>query len=169
EVLVAGISKAIVIGNLGRDPEVRYTPNGTMNVQFTVAASRRYRDQSGQQQEATNWFRVTAWGKLAETLVSLTESGALVKGKQVFVEGRLDAREYTDQNGQTRTSLDVNATEIQLLGSRGDFEGGGGGFGDESSFSRSAPQSGGSRSGRQPRQQQDNDDIGGDSIDDVPF
>jgi single-strand DNA-binding protein len=126
---MAGISKVILIGNLGRDPETRYTPSGTMNVQFSMAVSRRYNDQSGQQQESTTWFRVTGWGRLAETMDRLTQSGALVKGKQVYVEGRLEAREYQDQAGQTRTSLDVSATELQLLGSRADSEMGGGGFG----------------------------------------
>ena len=126
---MAGISKVILIGNLGRDPETRYTPSGAMNVQFTMAVSRRFRDNSGQEQERTNWFRVTAWAKLAETLDNLTQQGYLAKGKQVYVEGRLEAREYTDQNGATRTSLDVNATEFQLLGQRGDGEGGFGGGG----------------------------------------
>ena len=128
---MAGVSKVILVGNLGRDPETRYTPNGTMNVQFTMAVNRPFRDQAGQQQDRTTWFRVTAWGKLAETMDSLTQNGYLTKGKQVFVEGRLEAREYQDQQGQTRTSLDVNANEIQLLGSRADSEmgefGGGGG------------------------------------------
>jgi single-strand DNA-binding protein len=126
---MAGISKVILIGNLGRDPETRYTPSGTMNVQFTMAVSRRFRDNAGQDQERTNWFRVTAWAKLAETLDNLTQQGYLAKGKQVYVEGRLEAREYTDQNGATRTSLDVNATEFQLLGQRGDSDGGFGGGG----------------------------------------
>jgi len=126
---MAGISKVILIGNLGRDPETRYTPSGAMNVQFTMAVSRRFRDNSGQDQERTNWFRVTAWAKLAETLDNLTQQGYLAKGKQVYVEGRLEAREYTDQNGATRTSLDVSATEFQLLGQRGDTEAGFGGGG----------------------------------------
>src|SRR5918999_100153 len=121
---MAGIAKVIVVGNLGRDPETRYTPNGTMNVQFSLATNRRFRDQSGQDQERTTWFRVTAWGKLAETLDSLTQQGYLAKGRQVFVEGRLESREYTDQNGQTRTSLDVNANEVLMLGSRADAEAG---------------------------------------------
>jgi single-strand DNA-binding protein len=121
---MAGISKVILVGNLGRDPETRYTPNGTMNVQFTMAVSRRFRDQSGQDQDRTTWFRVTAWGKLAETVDRLSQNGYLGKGKQVYVEGRLESREYQDQQGQTRFSLDVNATELQLLGSRGDAEGG---------------------------------------------
>jgi single-strand DNA-binding protein len=128
---MAGIAKITLVGNLGRDPETRYTPNGTMNVTFTMAVSRRFTDQSGQQQERTNWYRVTTWGKLAETTDRLAQSGYLAKGKQVYVDGRLEAREYQDQQGQTRTSLDVTANELQLLGSRADSEGGfgGGGYG----------------------------------------
>lgn len=127
---MAGVARITLIGNLGRDPETRYTPNGRMNVQFTMAVSRRYNDQSGQQQERTNWYRVTAWGNLAETADRLAQSGYLAKGKQVYVEGRFEARDYQDQQGQTRTSLDVTANEIQLLGSRADSEAGfGGGYG----------------------------------------
>lgn len=151
---MAGISKVILVGNLGRDPETRYTPNGTMNVQFSLAVSRRFRDSSGQDQDRTTWFRVTCWGRLAETADRLTQSGYLTKGKQVYVEGRLESREYKDQQGETRFSLDVNATELQLLGSRGDAEGGqvggqGGG--------------GGARGGYQ-----DAGDVG-DNYDEVPF
>jgi single-strand DNA-binding protein len=127
---MAGIAKITLVGNLGRDPETRYTPSGKMNVQFTMAVSRRFNDQSGQQQERTNWYRVTAWGGLAESLDRMAQSGYLVKGKQVYVDGRLEAREYQDQQGQTRTSLDVTANELQLLGSRGDSEGGDGGYGN---------------------------------------
>ena len=128
---MASTAKVTVIGNLGGDPETRYTPSGNMNVRFSVATNRRFTDQSGQQQERTSWFRVTAWGKLAETLDRLAQAGALSKGKQVFVEGRLDANEWQDQQGQTRTSLDVFANEVLLLGSRADSEGGfgGGGYG----------------------------------------
>ncbi|MGH2616249.1 MAG: single-stranded DNA-binding protein [Thermomicrobiales bacterium] len=127
---MASTAKVTVVGNLGGDPETRYTPSGTMNVRFSVATNRRFTDQSGQQQERTSWFRVTAWGKLAETLDRLAQSGALSKGKQVFVEGRLDANEWRDQEGQNRTSLDVFANEVLLLGSRADSEGGfGGGYG----------------------------------------
>lgn len=129
---MAGISKVILIGNLGRDPETRYTPSGRLNVQFSMAVNRQFRDQSGAQQDRTTWFRVTGWGNLAESMVKLSEQGYLAKGKQVYVEGRLEAREYTDQNGQQRTSLDVNATELQLLGSRDG--GGGGGFGGDEGY-----------------------------------
>lgn len=152
---MAGISKVILVGNLGRDPETRYTPNGTMNVRFTMAVSRRFRDQSGQDQERTNWFQVTSWGKLAETVDRLSQSGYLAKGRQVYVEGRLEAREYQDQQGQTRTSLDVNASEILLLGGRGDAEGGQfggqGGGGTQRGFQ-------GGEGGQQP-----------DDYEDVPF
>ncbi len=172
---MAGISKVILIGNLGRDPETRYTPSGKLNVQFTMAVSRSFRDQSGQQQERTNWYRVTAWAGLAESLVRLTEQGWLVKGKQVYVEGRLDPREYQDQNGQTKTSLDVSATELQLLGSRadagGDFGGGGGGFGNRGggeSGARPGGDAGGRAAAQGGRDADDFDGPGGD-IDEVPF
>jgi single-strand DNA-binding protein len=151
---MAGISKVILVGNLGRDPETRYTPNGTMNVQFSLAVSRRFRDSSGQDQDRTTWFRVTCWGRLAETADRLTQSGYLTKGKQVYVEGRLESREYKDQQGETRFSLDVNATELQLLGSRGDAEGGQ--FGGQGG-------GGGARGGYQ-----DAGDVG-DNYDEVPF
>lgn len=123
---MAGIAKVILIGNLGRDPETRYTPNGRMNVQFTMAVSRRFNDGSGQQQERTSWYRVTGWGNLAETMDKLAQNGYLAKGKQVYVEGRLELREYQDQQGATRTSLDVTANELLLLGQRGDNEPGSG-------------------------------------------
>src|SRR4051812_40101327 len=122
---MAGIAKVTLIGNLGRDPETRYTPSGTMNVSFTMAVSRRWNDQNGQQQERTTWFRITGWGRLAEIMDQLTQSGSLVKGKQVYVSGSIETHEYQDQQGQTRTSLDVRADEFQLLGTRGDAEAGG--------------------------------------------
>src|SRR5262245_7874527 len=153
---MASVAKVILVGNLGRDPETRYTPNGTMNVQFTMATNRRWTDQAGQQQERTTWFRITAWGRLAETLDSLTQNGYLAKGKQVYVMGNLETHEYQDQQGQTRTSLDVRADEVQLLGTRGDADGGTGGTG------------GFGGGGRGDRQGGDAEDTGGD-IDDVPF
>src|SRR5687767_5902914 len=154
---MAGISKVTIIGNLGRDPETRYTPNGTMNVTFSMAVNRVFRDQAGQQQERTTWFRVTAWGRLAETLDGLTQNGYVTKGKQVYVEGRLEAREYQDPQGQTRTSLDVTANEFQLLGSRADAEGSQSGGGP-----RGQGGQGGQRGG--PDQFEESQ-----SFDDVPF
>lgn len=124
-------AKVILIGNLGRDPEVRYTPSGAMNVNFSIATNRRWRDSSGQDQEKTTWFRVTAWGRLAETMVTLNERGALVKGRQVYVEGRIELNEFTGNDGQQRTSLEVTANEFQLLGNRSDSQGGGYGGGGQ--------------------------------------
>ena len=158
---MAGIAKITLVGNLGRDPETRYTPNGRMNVQFTMAVSRRFNDQSGQQQERTNWYRVTAWGGLAESLDRLAQNGYLAKGKQVYVDGRLEPREYQDQQGQTRMSLDVTANELQLLGSRADGEGGfgGGGFG----AAAGAGAAGGRSQGRADQDEQPG------SIEEVPW
>jgi single-strand DNA-binding protein len=117
---MASVSQAILIGNLGRDPETRFTPSGSMNISFTMATNRRWTDSNGQQQENTTWFRITAWGQLADSLNKLAEQGALVKGRSVFVQGRLEAREYTDRNGVNRTSIEVTANEVRLLGGRGD-------------------------------------------------
>ena len=107
------IAKVTIVGNLTRDCETRYTPTGSMNVTFTVAVnSRRGQD------ETVAYYRVTGWGKLAESLDKLTQLGALIKGKQVFVAGELQPREYQANDGTTRMSLDVNADNVELLGSR---------------------------------------------------
>lgn len=119
------LSKITLIGNLGGDPETRYTPQGTLVVNFSLAVNSRRRDGSGNQVENTNWFRISAFGRLAETMVNLSERGFLTKGKQVYIDGRFEAREWTGQDGATRTSLDVVANELQLLGQRGDADGGG--------------------------------------------
>jgi single-strand DNA-binding protein len=162
---MAGIAKITLVGNLGRDPETRYTPNGKMNVTFTMAVSRRFTDQSGQQQERTNWYRVTAWGGLAETLDRMAQNGYLVKGKQVYVDGRLEAREYQDQQGQTRTSLDVTANELQLLGSRADSDGG---FAGAGAMAGAVGAGAGAAAGRQQNRPAA-DTEGEGSIEDVPW
>lgn len=160
------LAKVTIIGNLGRDPETRYTPSGALNVQFSVAASRRWRDSQGQEQENTTWFRVTAWGRLAETLVNLNERGALVKGRQVYVEGRLESREFTGSDNQVRTSLDVNASEVQLLGNRQDNQGGeGAGRGQQQGGSYGGNYGG----GRQRQQNEFGDEGGPDDLNEVPF
>jgi single-strand DNA-binding protein len=117
-------AKVVIVGNLGRDPETRYTPSGALNVQFTIAASGRRRSGDQQEQENTTWFRVTAWDRLAERLVTMTERGYLNKGRLLYVEGQLEARQYTDNSGQARQSLDVTMTDFQFVGSRQDNQGG---------------------------------------------
>jgi single-strand DNA-binding protein len=118
------LANVTIIGNLGRDPETRYTSGGRMNVSFSIATNRRWTDQNGQQQEKTNWFNVTAWGKQAETLDNLAQQGIVRKGTQLYVSGRIDQREYVGNDGQNRSSMDVTINEFQLLGSRADSPGG---------------------------------------------
>lgn len=112
------LAKVTIVGNMGRDPETRYTPNGRMNVAFSIATNRKWTDGGGNLQENTTWFRITAWGRLAETLDKLTQQGALTKGREVLVIGDLEQREWTGQDGAVKQSLEVNASDVQLLGSR---------------------------------------------------
>jgi single-strand DNA-binding protein len=111
---IASLSKVILVGNLGSDPEMRYTPNGKAVTSFSVATNRRYTTSGGESKEETDWFRVSVWGKQAEQCNQF-----LSKGKQVYVEGRLHARSWEGQDGQTRTSLEVNAERVLFLGRRG--------------------------------------------------
>ena len=108
------MNKLILIGNLGRDPELRYTPTGQMVASFSVATNRRYKTASGEQREETEWFNCQAFGKLAETC-----NQYLTKGQQVYVEGRLTSRTYQTGDGQTRHSNDITVREIQFLGGKG--------------------------------------------------
>jgi single-strand DNA-binding protein len=107
---MASFLKGIAVGYLGRDAELRHTPQGTAVASFSVAANHRRKDKSGEYQEHTTWVNVTVFGSRAETL-----SQHLTKGKLVFVEGRLSLREYQDRDGNTRQSLDLLADDIQML------------------------------------------------------
>jgi single-strand DNA-binding protein len=104
------LNKIIVIGNLGRDPEMRYTPSGQSVTSFSVASSRRYTTTSGEQREETEWFNVNAWGRLAELC-----NQYLTKGQQVYVEGRLRSRSFEGRDGQTRFVNEINLTDVQFL------------------------------------------------------
>jgi single-strand DNA-binding protein len=108
------VNKIIVIGHLGRDPEMRYTPNGQAVTSFSVASSRRYTTTGGEQREETEWFNVSAWGKLGETC-----NQYLTKGQQVYIEGRMSSRTYEGRDGTTRVSLDVFLNDVQFLNGRG--------------------------------------------------
>lgn len=110
------LAKVTLLGNLGRDPETRFTPNGRMNVSFSMAVSRKWIDGGGNQREKTNWFRVTSWGKLAELMDKFTQQGVLCKGRQVLVIGSFDTNEWTAQDGTNKTSLEVTADTVQLVG-----------------------------------------------------
>ena len=152
-------NKIHIIGNLGRDPELRYTPQGTAVCQFSVATNERRRDKSGEQQDITTWFRVSAWGKQAENV-----SRYLTKGRKVYIEGRLHVEEWTDREGKPRQSLEVNASEVQFI----DGPGGGGGVEgipvrSQQSSGGGAPSGGGGGSrgggGRPPADDIEDDEI----------
>lgn len=108
-------NKIILVGNLGRDPELRYTPQGTPVCSFTMATNERRKDKAGEMQDQTTWFRVTLWGRQAETA-----SQYLTKGRPVYVEGRLRVEEWTDRDGRSRYTLEVHATDMQFIGGRGE-------------------------------------------------
>src|SRR6185503_14562147 len=126
-------NRIIIVGNLGRDPELRYTAQGTPVCTFTMATNDRRKDRNGEMTDQTTWFRVTLWNRQAETA-----SQYLHKGKPVYIEGRLRVDEYTDRDGKPRYTLDVTATDMQFIGSRQE-DGGGGNY--ERGASTSAPAS----------------------------
>lgn len=112
-----------LIGNLGRDAELRYTPGGTPVSTLNMATTETWTDKAGQRQEQTEWHRVTVWSKMAESL-----DAYLKKGKQIYVQGRLQTRKWQDKDGNDRWTTEIKADRIQLLGgARSDGEGGGGG------------------------------------------
>ncbi len=108
----------IVVGHLGRDPEMRYLPNGTPVTEFSIATTRRWTNANGEQQEKTTWFRVKAWRKLAETC-----NQYLAKGRLVLVEGEIDASAWSGQDGTPRATLELTARNVKFLGGRGEREG----------------------------------------------
>lgn len=116
---MAGVNKVILVGNLGSDPEVRSTPSGQRVANFRMATSRNWTGQDGQRQEKTEWHSIVAWGKLADICERY-----LTKGKQVYVEGRLETRSWQDKEGQTRYKTEVICEQMQMLGRAGADRGG---------------------------------------------
>lgn len=110
---MASVNKVILVGNLGRDPEVRYLPSGDPVANVTIATSSRYKNKAGEMVEETEWHRVTFFGRLAEIV-----SQYLKKGRSVYVEGRIKTRKYTDKDGQEKYATDIIASELQMLGNR---------------------------------------------------
>jgi len=109
------LNRVLLIGNLGKDPEVRFTPGGRAVARFPIATSEVWQDQEGQRQERTEWHNVVVWGKQAETCGQY-----LSKGRQVFLEGSIRSRQYDDKEGNKRYITEVIAQRVQFLGSRGD-------------------------------------------------
>ena len=136
---MASVNKVIIVGNLGKDPEIRYLPSGSAICNIAVATSRQWKDKtSGERQEETEWHRITFFDRMAEIAGEY-----LKKGKSVYVEGRLKTRKYTDKDGVEKYATDIIATEMQLLGGREGGSGGGGGMGgdDETGSARPAQRS----------------------------
>jgi single-strand DNA-binding protein len=115
-----GINKVIIVGNLGRDPEMRYTPSGSPVTNFSVAVSRKWKSQEGESREETEWFNVECWRQLAEIA-----NQYLAKGRQVYIEGRLKTESWEDKNsGEKKYRTKVIANELQMLGQRGEQDAG---------------------------------------------
>ena len=108
-----GLNKVMIIGNLGKDPEMRYTPSGRPVTTFNVATSRSWNTSDGERRTETEWFNVVAWGGLAEICIQY-----LTKGQQVYIDGRLQSRSWNDSEGNQHTSVEVVANEMIMLGNR---------------------------------------------------
>jgi len=159
---MGSVNKAILIGNLGKDAELRYTSGGTPVASCRIATTERYNDREGNKKEDTQWHDIVIWGKTAEAIHTY-----LVKGKQIFVEGRLQTRKWTDKDGKDRYNTEVRADRVVLLGGGGGASAGGGATGG------ARPASRGSYGGGAPADMGDN---GGDfspvdtpNDDDIPF
>lgn len=169
--MARGINKVILVGNLGNDPEVKYTQGGMAITKVSLATSSVRKDKDGNQQEKTEWHRVTFFGKLGEIAGEY-----LKKGSQVYVEGRITYSELTGDDGQKRYFTDIVADDMQMLGGRGEGGAPGGGAPREGGFQRSGGAggggsygSGGDRQQRAPAQRRDPAPAKPANFDDVPF
>lgn len=164
------LNKVMIIGRLGRDPELRYTQSGTPVCSLNVATDESYQDRDGNKVDRTEWHRVQVWQKAAENCANF-----LVKGSLVFVEGSLQTRKWQDQNGQDRYTTEIKALRVQFLDRKGERPGG-----YEGPSDMDAPQGGGGQGDRQSRpqqakQQSRDEDLGpafpseASGMDDVPF
>jgi single-strand DNA-binding protein len=152
------LNKCMIIGNLGRDPEMRYTPSGQAVTQFTVAVNRNYKDAQGERQEETEWFRVVAWGQQAEFAAEY-----LRKGAKVYIEGRIQTRQWEGQDGQKRYTTELVANTIQNLERRPREDAGEGGS-QLPPEPRQRPQAGAARPANAPSEPSPEPDY-----DDLPF
>lgn len=160
---MASVNKWIGIGNLGRDPEMRYTASGEAICNFSIACTDSWKDkQTGEKKEQTEWVRISFFGKLAEIAGQY-----LKKGSQVYIEGSLRTRKWTDKDGQERYTTEIRGDEMKMLGSRSGGSSGGSDQGDYGYDQRPAGNSGGSGGGggNAPKPKPSFDDLG----DDIPF
>jgi len=138
---MASVNRVILVGNLGRDPELRYIPSGQAVANFTLATNDRWRDKEGNNQERTEWHRIVVWGKTAENCAQY-----LQKGRSVYIEGRLQTRDWEDKEGNKRQTTETIAQTVQFLGGRG----GAGGESGGGPIGNSGPSSAGSSGGESP-------------------
>lgn len=167
---MAGVNKVILVGNLGRDPELRYTKNGQAVANFSLATTEQWNSRDGQREERTEWHRIVAWAKTAELC-----SQYLSKGRSVYIEGQLRTRDWEDRDGNKRQTTEIHAQTVQFLGGRGGAGGGPEGGAGGSNPGGSNPGGSGSGGGA-PRGGPSNDSAmqGGPgpapgSDDDIPF
>ena len=132
---MASVNKVILVGNLGRDPELRYTPSGQAVANFTLATNERFSNRDGEKQERTEWHRIVAWGRTGELCAQY-----LAKGRSVYIEGRLQTREWENKEGQKQRTTEVVANTVQFLGGRGGGGGMDGPGGSSGSSGSSAPE-----------------------------
>lgn len=130
---MGSLNRVQLIGNLGRDPELRYTPDGTPVCNFTLATTEQWSTKAGEKQEKTEWHRISLWGKIAEISAQY-----LKKGRQVYIEGSIRSREYTDKEGQKKTSVEIRGDRMVMLGRAGDG-GGEGAHPPEGGYQKRAP------------------------------
>ncbi|HEY0566152.1 MAG TPA: single-stranded DNA-binding protein [Terriglobales bacterium] len=165
--MAKSVNKVILLGNVGKDPEIKYTPSGTAVANFSIATGERYKDKEGQFQERTEWHNIVAWDKLAEIIGNYVK-----KGSKLYLEGRLQTRSWDDkQTGEKKYRTEIVATDISLLSGRGEGGGGdeasGGGYQQRSGgYSRGQSAGGGNQGGGAAH-----DDYAGTQItdDDIPF
>jgi single-strand DNA-binding protein len=150
---MGSVNKVILVGNLGRDAELRYTPGGSPVATINLATTEVWNDKSGQRQEKTEWHRVVLWGKTAESL-----NEYLTKGKQIYVEGRLQTRQWDDKDGNKRYTTEIRGDRIVLLGGGGGGMGGGGG--------RQQSRGGGAQAGPEDHMMEPGAEL---TDDDIPF
>jgi len=143
---MASLNKVMLIGNLGKDPEVRYTTSGQGVASFSIATTEKYKNKSGDWEEKTEWHNIVLWGKLAEIAKDY-----LSKGKTVFIEGRLQTRKWQDKDGRDRYTTEIVGDRMQMLSPKGD-----------------GARSAGSRDGNEPTAAYD-DPVGYNQEDDIPF
>ena len=145
---MSGVNKVIIVGNIGKEPEVRQTQGGTSVVNFSIATSEKYKDNQGVQQQKTEWHNIVAWSKLADICAQY-----LHKGSKVYIEGKLQTRKWQDQSGQDRYTTEIVGNNLQMLGSRNNGQ-------------QQAPQP---QQGQQAHQDQQPDYSGYPEDDSIPF